>query len=76
MRALAFGTALSGLLWATIVWCGLAVQVATGDNRFHVSLHELGVTLLVLDLSFLTLLVWVIQQTATPWFSPRTDSRH
>ena len=67
MRTLAFGTALSGVLWGAIAWCGLALQVATGHNRFGLSAHDLGAALLVLDLSFLTVFVWIVHQADHLW---------
>ncbi len=59
MRALTFGTVLSGLLWATIVWCVLALRVATGHNHLHLTTHDFGASLLGIDLALLATFVWI-----------------
>ena len=44
MRAVTFGTFLSSLLCAAIVWCFLVLRVVAGHNHFHLSAHDFGVS--------------------------------
>ena len=59
MLAWKVGAVLSSLLWAATFWCFLLLRVATGHNRFHLSAHDFGASLLGIDLAILVAFVWI-----------------
>lgn len=62
MRGLTLGTALSILLWTAIIWCVLALRVASGHNHYDLSAHSFGESLLVIDLALLIVAIWIDQE--------------